>query len=282
MGKRSTCTSGAADLRAIAAHYSGKLTGRECVIPTPGHSPRDRGTAIRLAPGAPDGVLVACYNGGQAEALAVKDMLRRDGFLPPRGAIRARELTQAERDAIHRAEAERERVKAEQHAKAAEEARQRLARARPADPGHTYLARKRIAPEGLWQAGKWLLVPMTDPDGVLWNVQSIPPEEGAPKLFHKGGRTKGVLWRVGEAVDRLVIGEGVATVAAVRRATGLPVVAAMTAGNLPDIAEAIHAKRPDLTLIIAADDDEPGHRAARLASLRTGALIALPGGTWNG
>ena len=71
--------------------------------------------------------------------------------------------------------------------------------------------------------------------------------------------------------------QGVATVAAVRRATGLPVVAAMTAGNLPDIAEAIHAKRPDLTLIIAADDDAKGHEAARLASLRTGAQIALPG-----
>ena len=275
---------GAADLRAIAAHYGGNLSGKECLIPTPGHSPRDRGTAIRLVSGAPDGLLVACYNGGQAEALAVKEMLRRDGFLPDRGAFPApaRKLTHAERDAIRRAEAERERERAEAHAKAAENARQRLAGARPADPGHPYLVRKRIAPEGLWQAGNWLLIPMTDPDGVLWNVQRIPPEEGAAKLFLKGGRTKGLSWVVGEAVDRLVIGEGVGTVAAVRRATGLPVVAAMTAGNLPDIAEAIHAKRPDLTLIIAADDDKAGHEAARLASQRTGALIALSGGTCNG
>ena len=273
---------GAAGLRAIAAHYGGNVSGKECLIPTPGHSPRDRGTAIRLASGAPDGVLVACYNGGQAEALAVKDMLRRDGFLPPRGNYAPRDLTEAEREAIRRAEAEREREKAEEHAKAAEKARQMLAGARPADPGHLYLVRKRIAPEGLWQAGNWLLVPMTDPDGEMWNVQRISPGEGAPKLFLKGGRTKGLLWRVGEAVDRLVVGEGIANVAAFRRDTGLPVVAAMTAGNLPDIAEAIHVKRPDLTLIIAADDDKAGHDAARVASLRTGALIALPGGTWNG
>ena len=121
---------------------------------------------------------------------------------------------------------------------------------------------------------------MTDDRGAVWNIQSIAPDGG--KLFLKGGRTKGLFWHVGKPVDRLVIGEGVATVAAVRRATGLPVVAAMTAGNLPDIAEAIHAKRPDLTLIIAADDDEAGHKAARLASLRTGALIALPGDFPNG
>ncbi len=273
---------GAADLRAIAAHYGGKVTGKECLIPTPGHSPRDRGTAIRLSSGAPDGLLVACYNGGRAEALVVKDMLRRDGFLPPRGDYRPRELTEAEREAIRRAEAERERSKTEQYAKAAEDARRRLARARPADPRHPYLVRKRIEPEGLWQAGKWLLVPMTDPDGVLWNVQSIPPEEGVAKLFLKGGRTKGLLWQAGEADDRLVIGEGMATVAGFRRDTRLPVVAAMTAGNLPDIADAIYAKRTDLTLIIAADDDEAGHKAARLASQRTGALIALAGGIWIG
>ncbi|WP_295635914.1 toprim domain-containing protein [Novosphingobium sp.] len=278
----------AADLRAIAAHYGGNLSGKECLIPTPGHSRRDRGTAIRLAHGAPDGVLVACYNGGRDEALAVKDMLRRDGFLPARGDYRPRQLTPAERLAIRRAEAEREKEKAEARAKAAENARQRLAGARPAETGHPYLVRKRIAPEGLWQgrdafgAIDALLVPMRDLDGLVWNLQSIVAGRAKEKLYQPGCRTKGLFWAVGEPVDRLVIGEGVGTVAAVRRATGLPVVAAMTAGNLPTVAETIHAKRPDLTLIIAADDDKAGHEAARLASQRTGALIALPGGIWNG
>jgi len=269
----------ALDLRAVAAHYGGNFSGRECLIPTPGHSRRDRGTAIRLAPGAPDGILVACYNGSTIEALAVKDMLRADGFLPPAHGPR-RELTPAEREAIRCAEVEREREKAEAHAKAAEFARQRLAEARPADPGHPYLIRKRIAPERLWQAGEWLLVPMQDESGQIHNLQRIaaaPSADGWPKLYLKGGRTKGLFWWAGKATDRLVIGEGMGTVAAVRRATGLPVLAAMTADNLPDVAAAIHARRPDLSIIIAADDDSKGHRAARLASLRTGALIALPG-----
>jgi putative DNA primase/helicase len=126
---------------------------------------------------------------------------------------------------------------------------------------------------------------MADLEGRLWNVQRIASEprgDSWPKFYLKGARTKGLFWAVGEAVDQLVIGEGVATVAAVRRATGLPVVAAMTAGNLPDVAAAIHARRPGLTLIIAADDDEAGHKAARLAAQRTGAKIALPGAKFHG
>lgn len=262
------------DLGAIAARYGGKLVGKECLIPTPGHSRRDRGTAIRLAPGAPDGVLVTCYNGGRAEALAVKDLLRADGFLPASDR-KCRELTPAERDAIRQAQADREREKLEAQAQAGEIARQRLARARPADPGHPYLSRKRIGPERVLQAKMKLLVPMGDAEGKLWNVQSIDPD--GTKRFLTGGRIKGTFWHCGKAADRLVIGEGMATVAAVRRATGLPVVAAMTAGNLPAVAATIHAKRPDLTLIIAADHDEAGLKAARIASQRTGALIALPG-----
>lgn len=266
------------DLRAIAAHYRGKLSGRECLIPTPGHSSRDRGTAIRLAPGAPDGLLVTCYNGGLADALAVKDVLRRDGFLPNFDGTR-RELTGAERETIRRAEADRERERQERQVQAAHNARQRLAQAHPADPGHPYLSRKRIAHERLWQAGNLLLVPMGDADSV-WNVQTI--DGGGNKRFLAGGRIKGTFWHAGTATDRLVIGEGMATCAAVRRATGLPVIAAMTAGNLPDVAAAVRARCADLQIIIAADDDKAGLDAARLASERTGALIALPGDVTHG
>lgn len=267
------------DLRAVAVRYGGKLAGRECLIPTPGHSSADRGTALRLAPGAPDGLLVTCYNGGQVEALAVKDMLRRDGFLPDRDGTR-RELTPVECEAIHRAEGEREHEREERQAKAAMTARQRLEQAVPADRGHPYLIRKRIGPERLWQGGGRLLVPTTDAEGNLWNLQAIGPD-GA-KRFLAGGRIKGTFWHCGKAVDRVVIGEGMATCAAVRRATGLPVIAALTAGNLPDIAATVRAKRPDLQLIIAADDDEAGMKAARIASQLTGALIALPGELHHG
>jgi len=71
----------ALNLKSVAAYYGGEVNGNTVNIPTLGHSPNDRGTSISLAPSAPDGVLVHCFNGTSADALAVKDMLRRDGFL---------------------------------------------------------------------------------------------------------------------------------------------------------------------------------------------------------
>lgn len=261
------------DLRAIANALGGQVSGREVLCPTPGHSSRDRGTAIRLAPGAPDGLLVSCFNGGRDDALAVKDMLRAAGILPAFDGTR-RELTWAEKEALRRAGTERQRERREAQAKTAEIARRRLARAVSADAGHPYLSRKRIAPERLWQTGNRLLVPMTDHAGTVWNIQTVAPDGG--KLFLKGGRTKGVFWLAGKVIDRLVIGEGMATVAAIRRATGLPVIAALSAHNLPTVAALVRAKRPDLSIIVAADDDAAGMKAARIAAEQVGVSLALP------
>lgn len=257
------------------------MSGQEVIAPTPGHSKRDKGTAVRLAPGAPDGLLVACYNGGWAEVAQVKDALRDAGLLPGWDGQR-RELTQAERDAIAAAIAQREREKAEAQARAATEARAKMGKATAADPAHPYLAKKRIGAERIWQSGRWLMVPMQDDAGAVWNVQRIPPEpgeDGWPKFFLKGGRTSGLFWWAGRPFERVVIGEGFATVAAVRRATGLPVIAAMTADNLPAIAAMVRAKRPDIAITIAADDDPKGHAKAREAALLSGASIAFPGDT---
>lgn len=68
------------DLKAIARHYGGTVSGGQALIPAIGHSKQDRGVAIKPAPTAPDGCLVHTFNGG--DALAEKDRLRADGFLP--------------------------------------------------------------------------------------------------------------------------------------------------------------------------------------------------------
>jgi RecA-family ATPase len=79
------------NLQAIIARYGGEISGNSAVIPSVGHSKNDRGTSIKIDPNAPDGCLVHCFNGSAEDALAVKEMLRRDGFLVPyqKGAAKA-------------------------------------------------------------------------------------------------------------------------------------------------------------------------------------------------
>lgn len=69
------------DLRKIAAALGGDVAGNSAMVPTPGHSPRDRGTSISLSETAPDGVVVNCFNGDARDALAVKDVLRDKGLI---------------------------------------------------------------------------------------------------------------------------------------------------------------------------------------------------------
>ena len=271
------------DLEAIARHYGGRVCKGNALIATPGHSTRDRGTAIMASALAPDGVLVACYNGTTADALAVKAMLRADGFLT---AENGRELTQAERRSIRQAEFARNRERLAAEEAAALSARALWADASRADPAHPYLVAKALEPFGIRQAGRDLLVPMVDPGFRLWNVQRIRPD--GLKLFAKDAHTAGLFWPHGvhlldgrPSAGPLVIGEGFATMAAVHSATGLGVVAAMSARNLEPVARAMRKLFPARELIVAADDDchlpdNLGLSAARKAAEVVGGRLATP------
>lgn len=273
------------DIHAIARHYGGKVCKGNALIPTPGHSSRDRGTAIMASASAPDGCLVACYNGTQADVLAVKAMLRADGYLSDNSA-HARELTAAERRSIREAETARKRERL-----AAEEAAARCAaelwrNASRTDPAHPYLVAKGLEPFGIRQAGSDLIVPMIDPGFRLWNVQRIRPD--GFKLFAKNGRTAGLFWPHGvhlidgrPSAGPLVIGEGFATMAAIHTATGFGVAAAMSARNLEPVARALRKLFPGRELILAADDDchlpvNLGLETARKAAAAVGGYVALP------
>lgn len=152
-------------------------------------------------------------------------------------------------------------------------------------PDHPYLVAKRVPGEGLRQSGNMLLVPMRDIDGKLWNVQRI--YRGGTKLYLKDGRTDGLMFIVGEPDAAICIGEGMGTMAAVRRATGHAVAAAFTYGNLERVARAIALHWPDVDLIICADDDAHlvdhpkiqrniGLEAAHAAAVAVGGRVAVP------
>lgn len=149
--------------------------------------------------------------------------------------------------------------------------------ARVANPDHPYLAAKHMAGGELRQSGRMLLVPMRDVGGRLWNLQQIHVD--GSKRFLKGGRVAGLLWRRGElsdAASELVIGEGVATMAAVHAATGLPVAAAFSANNLTTVTRSLATKHRALILAADTDLNKTGQRAAREAASALGAGIAHP------
>ena len=74
----------APSLHDIARAMGGEVRGDAACFPTPGHSRKDRGSWASIVPSAPDGVLIHSSNGG--DALAIKDILRDKGVLPPLAA----------------------------------------------------------------------------------------------------------------------------------------------------------------------------------------------------
>ncbi|MFM8442029.1 MAG: DUF3987 domain-containing protein [Methylococcus sp.] len=169
-------------------------------------------------------------------------------------------------------------------------------------PGaHAYLARKGIEtrPENLralsigevsailgyhpqskgeWLEGEILLAPITL-HGEIASCELI--DEQGRKSAIAGGQKSGGCWEACHIPDEaaiIAIGEGIATVLSVRLATGWPVVAALSAGNLLAIAEQFHASHPAAELIILADlvktTGEPDPHASKAAQTVGGRLAA--------
>ncbi|KQX18128.1 hypothetical protein ASD39_17990 [Sphingomonas sp. Root50] len=196
-------------------------------------------------------------------------------------------LTAEERQALQREWAEAKQRRQEEKLRSEEEAAKDAfdlwSSSGRALSDHPYVARKqldairyRVTRDG------WLLVPMIDASGDLWNVQRIAGD--GTKRFMRGGRTQGLFFPIGQFTqrgERTCIGEGVATMEAVHRASGYPCIASFSAKNLLPVARLWYAARPDLDYIICADDDAHldrniGVEAAQAAAEEIGARIATP------
>ena len=148
-----------------------------------------------------------------------------------------------------------------------------------ADISHPYLVRKGVSPDGLRQLGNRVHIPMSDGTGRIRNIQRISPD--GEKRFLKGARTTGLWWPRGALDSVLCLGEGVATMAAVHRATGHAVAAAFSAHNLEPAARALRALHPDIDMILCADDDAHlpnniGLQNAHAAALAVAGRVAVP------
>jgi phage/plasmid primase-like uncharacterized protein len=198
---------------------------------------------------------------------------------------RAREVHQmsaAERRRLEEVKAEREKAAEAERVKALAAAKARWESAALAGGDHPYLRKKNIAPNGIREAYGRLLVPVYLDDELV-SVQAIDANGG--KMFAKGTRVEGGSYVIGEIGDKFVIGEGFATCATLREATGLPVVVAFNAGNLLPVAKRMREKYPLATIVVAADDDRktqmergfnPGLLAAKKAAEAVRASVAVP------
>ena len=179
---------------------------------------------------------------------------------------------------IEESRRKRETEERRRHAEARERAAKRWEDAVPANPAHTYLARKRVKPHGIRQEGDTLLIPMRD-GADLHSLLTIAPS--GDKLNLAGGRKTGCYFSIGKPGDTICIAEGYATGATVHEATGYPVAVAFDCGNLPAVARILRGRLPGVRIIVCADDDyrtagNPGVTKGTEAAKAVGGLVAIP------
>lgn len=236
----------------------------------------------------------SCKAGG---GVGIGTLLREaiaHGFDPkqfgPPPALSADELAQREAQRKAR-EAQALADKEAAQRRAATDARRRWERA--SDTGTSaYLESKKVGAHGLRFAKGYLLVPMRDEAGDLWNLQRIYPKasaDGENKFGLKDGRTSGCFHTIGSPDPEgwLLVAEGYATAATLHEASGVPAVVAFNAGNLRHVAEAMRRRYPRVKLLVCADDDcateaetgkNPGLIAAKDAARRARAAMVKPDG----
>lgn len=197
---------------------------------------------------------------------------------------------------IHAVELARRQAEREAAARREEEKRQKAAtsaatlalvvwgKAVPARDDHPYLARKGVSPVDTLReidattlaaligytpessdeelVGRILIAPVKV-DGKLSTLEMIDGEGRKAGLY--GGIKSAGYWAAGaipESATRIQIAEGVATALSAYQCTGDVAVAALSCGNLKNVAEAMRRKHPGSELILLGDIGN-GQRKAR-------------------
>jgi antirestriction protein ArdC/phage/plasmid primase-like uncharacterized protein len=122
---------------------------------------------------------------------------------------------------------------------------------------HPYAVRKHIDVDALRRQGEFLIVPMMDEQGRIWNFQRIPAVPGGQKMFEKGGRKKGLFYVLGdiEGASTVLFCEGYASGKSPHMATGLAVVVCFDSGNIGPAMKALSSKLEGVDKIILGDND---------------------------
>lgn len=131
-----------------------------------------------------------------------------------------------------------------------------------------YHLRKGVGLNGAMLDGDTLVIRITNIRGENVGTQTITHD--GQKRFSPGMDKEGAFGVInGPLKDTCYITEGWATGCSVSEAmNGAPVVFGLDAGNLPKVVEQIKAAKPDIRIIVAADNDEKGIEAAEKTNLQ--------------
>lgn len=144
-----------------------------------------------------------------------------------------------------------------------------------ANASHPYLKKKGVdnPPPQLTYYKNRVQIPLYDKDGNIVAAQAIhgrPPEGMPQKQVY--GSFKGASFMLGDmsqAQNGVIMAEGFATAYSLHKATGLPVIMAVSSSNFDDVAAVYREKLPNgVPFIIAADNDanKVGFKAAEKAA----------------
>lgn len=150
--------------------------------------------------------------------------------------------------------------------------------------GFEYLTRKQISEcENLGvrydNFNQEIYVPLRDHKGKLWSLQRI--NRNGEKRFYPGGRTRGCYHVIGNTSDRIYLTEGLATAASISLAICEGVICVFSAHNLVEVSGILRRLHPEKTIIICADKDEAGEKAAKKTGLTFLTPTLKTGTDWN-
>ncbi|MBM7070735.1 hypothetical protein JQC92_01585 [Shewanella sp. 202IG2-18] len=124
---------------------------------------------------------------------------------------------------------------------------------------HPYLVKKDVQafPDVMQDKKGRLVIPLMDENHKIHSLQRISPN--GFKCLKKGAQKAGHFFVVGykplKNGEPILYAEGYATAASIAEATGRSVVMTVDAGNMPKVAQTLHAHYPNSQHLFLADDD---------------------------
>ena len=147
----------------------------------------------------------------------------------------------------------------------------------PVVQGHPYLENKKVPISNAKINGEILEIPIIDVSGKTIGYQKIDAKGG--KKFTQGMKQAGAFSVVGGKLgERAFITEGWADAVTVHLAVGEAVIFGLNANNVPKAIDAILEKKPDLKIVIAADNDKSGMKAVEQAREKHDVDFRIPTG----